>query len=62
MSSSSTTNSNVTLRPDPRLPLLVVALGAFYGALDGLTLEDFIVGNDTLATLLEGTAPQKAVA
>ena len=28
MSSSSTTNSNVTLRPDPRLPLLVVALGA----------------------------------
>ncbi|WP_346914320.1 Rrf2 family transcriptional regulator [uncultured Roseibium sp.] len=41
---------------------LVVALGAFYGALDGLTLEDFIVGNDTLATLLEGTAPQKAVA
>ena len=28
MSSSSTPNSNVTLRPDPRLPLLVVALGA----------------------------------
>ena len=28
MSSSSTSNSNVTLRPDPRLPLLVVALGA----------------------------------
>ena len=28
MSSSSTPNSNLTLRPDPRLPLLVVALGA----------------------------------
>ena len=25
---SSSSNSNVTLRPDPRLPLLVVALGA----------------------------------
>ncbi|MBO9424159.1 Rrf2 family transcriptional regulator [Labrenzia sp. R4_1] len=31
---------------------LSVALGAFYGALDGLTLEDLVGGNTALADLL----------
>jgi len=31
---------------------LTVALGAFYGALDGLTLEDLVGGNDPLRALL----------
>lgn len=31
---------------------LSVALGAFYGALDGLTLEDLVGGNDPLKDLL----------
>ena len=41
---------------------LVVALGAFYGALDGLTLEDFISGNDALTDLLEVPALANVVA
>ncbi|GGB49382.1 Rrf2 family transcriptional regulator [Roseibium aquae] len=41
---------------------LSVALGAFYGALEGLTLEDLVGGNTGLADLLSLTPPAGAAA